>query len=533
MYLNEYQNLLRSAKDMKELCNVITQGTDQYLLKSIEILPGIIRDLPMENYTDAIGIRERLLPYWNDNTIANVKSVDTVLELLAMKTFISEIATLTLVHDSYLLAVYYFAVLEPEWVMNSWDSSIKIPVLVDVISAIEDCYVPNRCHSPQFEEFVASKFQQIAEGDLSLEAFVSEGASALDDYPSTQIVQNTLMQMHMYISTLCKSRPTRKTFFFDACKTAHLTANLKQQAQDVSRFNYYFRDESAVYIATGVKLACQNFFDASNIFFNNPQAVESAFENFKYEIHYKLIPELDRYYAKENSSDSEKRAVYSAFLYEAAKLIDTPDHKIRNYFDSYLPSFNYTGRPYSETSALEASRDDTSRGVKKSSSAKMKDAEKKIYAAYRNYKEKEDAVDNQLTKMTNIMKTKFKGDTRTEIIQGKEFSPIGLLKRALGTAAIFSYNKIAGILYVVVRHATRKNASIKERKKIIMELELEIKMLEEKIEDARGDGNREAKYAMMRTKAELENALKRVKFGLEADQNAMSTASKVLKRPIK
>ena len=38
MYLNEYQNLLRSAKDMKELCNVITQGTDQYLLKSIEML---------------------------------------------------------------------------------------------------------------------------------------------------------------------------------------------------------------------------------------------------------------------------------------------------------------------------------------------------------------------------------------------------------------------------------------------------------------------------------------------------------------
>ena len=54
------------------------------------------------------------------------------------------------------------------------------------------------------------------------------------------------------------------------------------------------------------------------------------------------------------------------------------------------------------------------------------------------------------------------------------------------------------------------------------------KMLDEKIEDARGDGNRQAKYSMMRTRAELQKALEQIKYGLTASEKAMNTAKAVL-----
>ena len=61
-----------------------------------------------------------------------------------------------------------------------------------------------------------------------------------------------------------------------------------------------------------------------------------------------------------------------------------------------------------------------------------------------------------------------------------------------------------------------------------MELETEIKLLEEKIDDARGDGNRQAKYALMRTKAELERARDRIRYNLNASYQDMQSAKETI-----
>ena len=53
-------------------------------------------------------------------------------------------------------------------------------------------------------------------------------------------------------------------------------------------------------------------------------------------------------------------------------------------------------------------------------------------------------------------------------------------------------------------------------------------MLDEKIEDARGDGNRQAKYSMMRTRAELQKSLEQIKYGLTASKKAIKTTKAVL-----
>lgn len=161
-------------------------------------------------------------------------------------------------------------------------------------------------------------------------------------------------------------------------------------------------------------------------------------------------------------------------------------------------------------------------------STTMQQTSQKIYNGYKAYKQKEDVVDSQLTKMLRSAKKAFVGDTKKAVIEGKEWTAIGLLKEALRTAAIFSFGPIKGMILFVVQRTLRKNSTRAERKKVMMELEEELEIINEKIEDAKGDGNRQAKYAMMRTRAELQNALKRIKFGIEADERSTSTAKSVL-----
>ena len=174
---------------------------------------------------------------------------------------------------------------------------------------------------------------------------------------------------------------------------------------------------------------------------------------------------------------------------------------------------------------IEASQ--SNKGYKKGSKT-MSNASKKIYGAYKKYKDNESKVDSQLTKMLNAAKRAFTQDKTEEIIEGKKFTPIGLLKRILVTGAIFSYSKVAGFVYLLVRHTLSKKRTTKQKQEILIQLDTEIKLLDEKIEDARADGNRNAKYALMRTRAELERAKNKIKYGLSATKSDMRTARDVV-----
>ena len=60
-------------------------------------------------------------------------------------------------------------------------------------------------------------------------------------------------------------------------------------------------------------------------------------------------------------------------------------------------------------------------------------------------------------------------------------------------------------------------------------MERELEIIEEKIEDAKGDGNKQAKYALMRTRNDLKTAIQRIKYNLPADDRANATAQAVVK----
>ena len=170
---------------------------------------------------------------------------------------------------------------------------------------------------------------------------------------------------------------------------------------------------------------------------------------------------------------------------------------------------------------IEASQ--SKKGYKKASKVQS-DGERKIYKAYSKYKNAESKVDSQLSKMLTSAKKAFSQDKTEEIIEGKKFTPIGLLKKILTTSAIFSYSKIAGFLYLIVGHTLSKKRTNRQREDIIIQMNEEIKLLDEKIEDARGDGNRKAKYALMRTRGEIVRARDKIKYGLKATKEDMKVA---------
>ena len=78
-----------------------------------------------------------------------------------------------------------------------------------------------------------------------------------------------------------------------------------------------------------------------------------------------------------------------------------------------------------------------------------------------------------------------------------------------GVGVIFSAISLIGFI------ATDRNLDKLERNRIIRELEDELKIVTEKIEDSRGDENKQKKYELMRIKSSLEREIFRVKARLK------------------
>lgn len=170
-----------------------------------------------------------------------------------------------------------------------------------------------------------------------------------------------------------------------------------------------------------------------------------------------------------------------------------------------------------EEKAIQRSQKNAERDRKKQEAAqKFNNAKNNVGKAYAKFMDKEEAIDHQLDKITRGLKdivfdTNAK-QKREEVIQGgKHWTPLQVLGRVIMGYAVFSYSKIAGIALLVTRHYTRKDCTKKERRKAIVELEHEIKIVEEKINDATAAGDAKAKYALMRTKNSLESALDQVR----------------------
>ena len=192
-----------------------------------------------------------------------------------------------------------------------------------------------------------------------------------------------------------------------------------------------------------------------------------------------------------------------------------------------------------ETNKKKSSEKNTEEDIPMHGTAKLKGMEKgikrsnnfaktknKVYMEYAKYKQQEQKIDSQVSKVVlnagKVVAGVTDDQVKRRVVGNDKFSVVSILKRLIGTYAIFSFSKIGAVCLLVVRVALGKFVTDRERIKIINELESEIEIVDEKIQDARGDENKEAKYALMRTKNNLQNAVKKIKYGGKWNQITLS-----------
>lgn len=158
-------------------------------------------------------------------------------------------------------------------------------------------------------------------------------------------------------------------------------------------------------------------------------------------------------------------------------------------------------------------------------------------------------VADSINKKVNDILEKQKDDRRKRIITGGfSVKLLHLLKQAIAfiLGKKFIINKLVGpaktgavkvlgktlipsislgplitvaitIIIALGKFALDKRADERERQRVLNELEVELKIVREKIDDARGDNARKQKYELMRLEASLDKEITRIKYGLRPE----------------
>ena len=113
---------------------------------------------------------------------------------------------------------------------------------------------------------------------------------------------------------------------------------------------------------------------------------------------------------------------------------------------------------------------------------------------------------------------------REKIVEGRpavkisRFIRNGIMALAAGTGAVSLLGPAAAAVIVAIglyckRNLTKKTEE-REKKRILLDLETNLKITREKIEDAKAENDRKKKYQLMRIEATLEKEITRIKYGL-------------------
>ena len=183
-------------------------------------------------------------------------------------------------------------------------------------------------------------------------------------------------------------------------------------------------------------------------------------------------------------------------------------------------------------SSMEASSRIISKGTEKvtnaigrasSKSRGMSNADSKVDQIKRGakivYDRASDAINNKIDQILNFTREQ----KREKIITGKNTIRLSkVLKTIIGLIAaggIVKANPILGAAATIIgllgARGLSKATEVREKKRIMLDLETELKITREKIEDAKGENKKEQKYQLMRIEAQLEKEIFRIKHGLK------------------
>ena len=110
---------------------------------------------------------------------------------------------------------------------------------------------------------------------------------------------------------------------------------------------------------------------------------------------------------------------------------------------------------------------------------------------------------------------------REKMVEGRpqvkisKFIRNGILGLASASGAVALLGPATGAIIVAIgllcRQNLKKNTEKREKKRLLLELETELKLTKEKIEDAKSENDKKKKYQLMRIEATLEKEITRIK----------------------
>jgi hypothetical protein len=130
-----------------------------------------------------------------------------------------------------------------------------------------------------------------------------------------------------------------------------------------------------------------------------------------------------------------------------------------------------------------------------------------------------DAINNKIDQILNFTREQ----KREKLITGKNTIRLSkVLKTIIGiivAGGLVKSHPIVGAAITIIgllgARGLSKATEVREKRRIMLELETELKITREKIEDAKGENAKEKKYQLMRIESELEKEIFRIKHGMK------------------
>ena len=127
-----------------------------------------------------------------------------------------------------------------------------------------------------------------------------------------------------------------------------------------------------------------------------------------------------------------------------------------------------------------------------------------------------DSMDNLVNNTLNKLKQMSKEQRRKEIIEGGfRVKLFKIIRNAILAGVAFKISPALAAVGLVTSVGISTHIDNKIRRELIHELEQELAICNEKIEDARGDSNKQKKYELMRLKNKLEDSIAKIKYRLD------------------
>ena len=194
--------------------------------------------------------------------------------------------------------------------------------------------------------------------------------------------------------------------------------------------------------------------------------------------------------------------------------------KLHDYCNQMMES---SAEPVTEDAITKATGKIADKGRKAVTSVKKSAANtKRVKTAI---KKVTDPFINMIDDTVNKIKEMDAQERRNRVVTGQlRFKLFNLLRKgirliALGKVATVLLPSLAGplvsLIAIITSIAIDKKLDDKTRRTILNELESELKIVKEKIEDAKSDNNKQAKYELMRIQQKLEADIERIRYHLD------------------